>query len=157
MFRLALCMAVLSTFVLALAQKGADADTNAIRNVVDHLAEAWNRHDAHAFALAFAPDADFTNILGQGASGRSNIEEFHARSFASVFKNSKLTILDVKTRFLRPDIAAVDVRWTLAGMLDPQGAPRPDRRGLLNFVMTKDAGQWQITVMHNMDLPPEQP
>ena len=119
---------------------------------MDRFMDAWNRHDAHAFAAVFAEDADFTNVLGIGASGRAKIEEFHAPVFATIFKNSHQKHDDIKIRFIRDDIAAVDVHWQMTGATDPQGNPRPDRRGLLNFVMAKDAGRWQIVVMHNLDL-----
>jgi uncharacterized protein (TIGR02246 family) len=136
----------------ALGQSGKEADQKAIRDVMDRFIDAWNGHDAHAFAAVFAEDADFTNVLGIGASGRSKIEEFHARVFATIFKNSHQKYDDIKIRFIRDDIAAVDVHWQMTGATDPQGNPRPDRHGLLNFVMAKDAGRWQIVVMHNLDL-----
>ncbi|MGA7169006.1 MAG: hypothetical protein WBX08_07650, partial [Candidatus Sulfotelmatobacter sp.] len=58
---------------------------------------------------------------------------------------------DIKTRFLRPDVAAVDVSWKMTGAMDSQGNLH-DRHGLLNFVMEKNAGRWEIVVMHNLDL-----
>jgi len=136
----------------ALGQSGTEPDRKAIRDVMDRFVAAWNRHDAHAFAAVFADDADFTNVLGMGASGRSKIEEFHVPVFATIFKNSHLTYDDIKIRFIRDDIAAVDVHWQMTGATDPQGNLRPERHGLLNFVMSKDAGQWQIVVMHNLEL-----
>ena len=126
---------------------------------MDRFEDAWNRHDAKAFAAVFAEDADFTNWRGSGASGRSKIEEFHAPMFATIFKNSHQKYTDIRTRFVRPDVAAVDVRWQMTGATDPQGNPWPERQGLLNFVMAKNGGQWQIVVMHNLDtsaLPPLQ-
>jgi uncharacterized protein (TIGR02246 family) len=69
-------------------QSGREADQKAIRELMDRFMDAWNRHDAHAFAAVFAEDADFTNWRGVGASGQSKIEEFHAPVFATVFKNS---------------------------------------------------------------------
>jgi hypothetical protein len=47
----------------------------------------------------------------------------------------------------------------MTGVIDAQGSLRPDREGLLNFVMTKSAGRWEILVMHNLDLssPPPPP
>lgn len=124
----------------------------AIRELIDPFMDAWNRHDAHAFAAVFAEDADFRNWRGVGATGRSKIEEFHAPMFATIFKNSHLTYTDIKIRFIRADVAAVDVHWEMTGVLDTQGNPRPDRQGLLNFVMAKDVGKWQIIAMHNLDL-----
>jgi hypothetical protein len=40
----------------------------------------------------------------------------------------------------------------MTGATDAAGNPRPLRDGLLNFVMVKGEGKWQIVVMHNMDL-----
>jgi uncharacterized protein (TIGR02246 family) len=133
-------------------QAETEGDQKAIRGLMDRFMDAWNRHDAHAFATAFAQDADFTNWRGLGATGRSKIEEFHGPMFTTVFRNSHQAYTEIKIRFIRADVAAVDVHWEMTGVLDAQGNPRPDRQGLLNFVMAKDAGQWQIIVMHNLDL-----
>jgi uncharacterized protein (TIGR02246 family) len=153
-------IATLSLFLFLLAasnQAETDTDRPTITGVVDHFMDAWNQHDAHAFAALFSEDADFTNWRGVGATGRQKIEDFHAPLFATIFKNSHQTYSDIKIRFIRPDVAAVDVPWQMTGALDPQGNPRPDRQGLLNFIVAKDAGRWEITVMHNLDttaLPP---
>jgi len=133
-------------------QTKGETDRQAIVAVIDRFVDAWNRHDAKAFAAVFAEDADFTNWRGTGASGRSKIEEFHAPLFATIFKNSHQSYTAIKTRFIRPDVAAVDVHWEMTGAMDAQENPRPDRQGLLNFVMAKNAGEWQILVMHNLDL-----
>ena len=151
----ALC---LSLFASALPrQTGSNDDRKAIRALMDRFTDAWNKHDAHAFASVFAEDADFTNVVGKGATGRSQIEAFHAPVFATIFKNSHVKYTDAKIRFIRADVAAVDVPWEMTGVLDPQGNPRPDRVGLLNFTMANDGGQWQIVVMHNLDLTPAPP
>jgi len=72
-----------------------EADEPAIRAVVDQFMDAWNRHDAKAFAGVFSEDADFTNWRGTGASGRSKIEEFHAPMFATVFSKSHQEYTDI--------------------------------------------------------------
>lgn len=135
-----LMAAAISSLLLPLAaigQNGDARDRQAIQGVMDRFEDAWNRHDAKAFAAVFAEDADFTNWRGTGASGRSKIEEFHAPMFATIFKNSHQKYTDIRTRFVRPDVAAVDVRWEMTGATDSQGNPRPERQGLLNFVMAK--------------------
>lgn len=137
--------------LLLMAQTGVEADEYAIRAVMDRFMDAWNHHDAEAFAAVFSQDADFTNIRGMGATGRAKIEAFHAPGFATIFSKSHQEYTDIKTRFLRPDVAAVDVRWKMTGAMDPQGNLR-DRDGLLNFVMEKNAGRWEIVVLHNLDL-----
>jgi uncharacterized protein (TIGR02246 family) len=143
--------------LLFTAQTSAETDEHAIRAVMDRFMDAWNHHVAKAFAAVFAEDADFTNVRGIGASGRQKIEDFHAPVFATIFSKSHQEYTDVKTRFIRPDIAAVDVHWKMTGVIDAQGNPRPDREGLLNFVMAKNAGRWEILVMHNLDLSAQPP
>jgi uncharacterized protein (TIGR02246 family) len=135
----------------------AEPDEAAIRNVVARFVEAWNQHDAHAFSLVFSETADFTNVRGVGASGRAAIEAFHAPVFQTMFKASHQTAVVKSIRFIKPDVAAVDVLWEMTGSTDRTGVPIALRKGLLSFVMTKQADQWSILVMHNMDLPAEPP
>jgi hypothetical protein len=40
-------------------QTKSESDQQAIVAVIDRFVEAWNRHDAKAFAAVFAEDADF--------------------------------------------------------------------------------------------------
>jgi uncharacterized protein (TIGR02246 family) len=131
------------------------ADEAAINAVItDRFLAGWNAHDAHLFASAFAPDADLTNVRGVSASGRENIEQFHAQAFQRMFMQSHQTAEVKKIRFLKPDVAVVDVRWEMTGALTPDGVSRPVRTGLLDLVFTSSSGSWLITVMHNVDLTP---
>jgi hypothetical protein len=59
-------------------QTNGETDRQAIAAGIDRFVEAWNRHDAKAFAAAFTEDADFTNWRGEGTSGRSKVEERQA-------------------------------------------------------------------------------
>ncbi|MFL6374419.1 MAG: SgcJ/EcaC family oxidoreductase [Pyrinomonadaceae bacterium] len=124
-----------------------------IRQVVADFMAAWNQHDAKAFSMVFAPDAEFTNVLGVSAAGRDEIERFHAPRFTTTFKNSHQTMTDTRTRFIKSDVAAVDVRWEMTGATDTAGNTIPLRKGLLNFVMVRAHNNWVIAVMHNMNLP----
>ena len=126
-----------------------------IRMLVDGFTDAWNHHDAHAFAGTFAEDADFTNVRGAGAHGRAAVEEFHAPVFTTVFKNSQLTANNVQIRFLTPDLASVDIRWEMTGAVGQDGVPIPLRQGLLNWIVARQDGRWLILIMHNQDLRPQ--
>ena len=148
--RIAICL-LLPSF-LGMVRTSKETDENAIHAVINRFVDAWNHHDAKAFAAVFSEDADFTNVRGMGASGRAAIEAFHAPVFATIFSKSHLEYTDIKTRYLRSDIAAVDVRWKMTGAMDPQGNPWPEREGLLNFVMAKNDGRWEIAVMHNLEI-----
>ena len=133
--------------------QGNSIDEMGIKKVLADQVEAWNRHDAKAFSMAFAEDADFTNVVGASAHGRAEVEKFHAPMFATIFKDSNLKMTKTKIRFIKPDVAAVDAWWEMTGAKTREGKEIPLRKGLLNFVMTKEGGRWFITVMHNMDLP----
>jgi len=128
-------------------------DEMGIKKVLADQVEAWNRRDAKAFSMAFAEDADFTNVVGASAHGRAEVEKFHSPMFATIFKDSNLKMTKTKIRFIKPDVAAVDAWWEMTGAKTREGKEIPLRKGLLNFVMTKEGGRWFITVMHNMDLP----
>ena len=127
-------------------------DEERIKKVLADFTDAWNKHDAKTFSNVFSEDADFTNVVGKGATGRNEIEKFHAPMFSTKFKDTYLKINKSKIRFIKPDVAAVDAWWEMTGIKGPEGQDMPPRKGLLNFIMTKDNDTWLITVMHNMDL-----
>lgn len=155
---LALCLAVQifavgQTTDSKVVRSGNDRDAEAIKKVLTDFIEAWNKHDAKAFSIVFAEDADFTNVRGTSAHGRMEVEKFHAPMFATRFKETNQKITDTKIRFIKPDVAAVDARWEMTGAKNAEGQDIQLRKELLNFVMTKGNDKWFITVMHNMDLP----
>ncbi len=126
-----------------------------IDGLVDALMSAWNRHDAAAFAAAFAEDVEFTNVFGLTFYGRAAIEASHAAIFRTLFKDSALIATDTSVRFVRADVAAVDLRWEMTDTgRDPEGRAWSKRHGLMSMVATEQAGAWHVTVCHNQDLPP---
>ena len=162
-FTAALSALILSSIVIGQAtasQSSAAGDLQAEQGISKVLADflaAWNKHDARAFSLVFAEDADFTNVAGISAHGRAEVEKFHAPRFATTFKDTHQTVTETKVRFIRPDVAMVDARWEMTGAKNPQGQDVGLRTGLLTFVMTKEGNGWFITVMHNMNLPASSP
>lgn len=136
-------------------------DEAAIRELAAAFEKTHNAHDAKAFAALFAPDGEFTNVVGMTARGREAIEAFHRPLFEGdtsrgnpSFKEAVLKVDEVRVRFLRPDVASVDILWTQTGSKAPDGEDRGTRKGLASWVVTKDDGAWRVAVMHNMDLPP---
>jgi len=136
-------------------------DEAAIQDLISRLVAGSNANDVKAFANVFAEDADFTNVIGQHAKGRASIEEFHAPYYSGPrqpgrpsFINARLTAVESKIRFLRPDVAAVDIKWQQTGAISPKGHPWGPRTGLMNWVVTREKGMWAIAVMHNLQLTP---
>ena len=90
-------------------EKAADraADEAEIRTVQMRQAEAWNRHDAKAYAALFAEDADDRERARlRWWRGRAGAQSKLGAAFAFVFAESTLSIAEVHTRFLAPDVAA---------------------------------------------------
>jgi uncharacterized protein (TIGR02246 family) len=140
------------------APEGSMADGSTARTTIDGLVHllvnAWNRHDAAAFAAGFAEDVEFTDAFGLTVYGRAAIEAAHAAIFRTAFKDSTLTAADTRVRFVRADVAAVDLCWELTGARGPEGHAGPERHGLMTMVATEQAGAWRFTICHNQDLPP---
>lgn len=130
----------------------AESGEQGVAALVGALVGVWNVHDPRAFAACFMADADFTNVFGMTAKGRDTVERFHAPILETMFRDSRLTATDTRTRFLSDDIAAVDVRWEMTGARDPMGKEWPKRRGLMSLIAMRDGRRWSIAVMHNMDL-----
>jgi uncharacterized protein (TIGR02246 family) len=135
----------------------AEADESAIRALQARQAVAWNAHDAAAYANLFAPDGDVVNVLGWWWRGRAEIQSKLSDAFAWVFRDSKLTITDVHSRFLDRTTAIVHVRWTMDGAEAPPGAPVPPREGIQLQIVRKANGQWLIASFQNTNSIPETP
>jgi uncharacterized protein (TIGR02246 family) len=136
---------------------GQSRDEADIRKVETGLQEAWNHHDMSAWANLFAEDADFVNVVGWWWKGRPEIERKHTDAHAFIFRESTLTIDEVHTRFLTPQIAVVHVLWSLVGSRKPDGTPGPPRKGIFTQVLQKRADKWLISAAQNTDSIPEVP
>jgi uncharacterized protein (TIGR02246 family) len=158
----ALLMTILCISAAPAAATGEkEKDEAAIRQLAASVEKAHNAHDAKALAAVFAADGDFTSVKGKTAHGRKAIEELHRPMFEGdtskgnpSFKEAVLKVDEVRVRFLRPDVASVDILWTQTGSKAPDGKDRGTRQGLMSWVVTQEDGTWQVTVMHNMDLLP---
>jgi uncharacterized protein (TIGR02246 family) len=133
------------------------SDVHAVREVQMQQAQAWNRHDAAAYAALFAADGDVVNVLGWWWRGRSEIEGKLTDAFAWVFRDCTLTIGEVHVRLLDPVTAVAHVRWVLEGAKVPPGAPEPPRQGIQLQVLRKELGRWQIVSFQNTNSAPETP
>jgi uncharacterized protein (TIGR02246 family) len=145
MIRLIVIAAGLTASSFAAAQS---SDEAAIRQLQSRQADAWNRHDAAAYARLFTEDGDVVNVLGWLWRGRPEIERKLTAAFAFVFKDSKLAIPDVQVRPLSPAVAVAHVRWTMTGARTPPGMPEP-REGIQLQVLTKHGSEWLIASIQN--------
>src|SRR3954465_6214821 len=105
------------------------ADEAAIRGLEGAQQDAWNRHDAKAYAALFTEDGDCVNVVGWWWKGRAEIEQKLTDAYLFVFKESALTIKDsdIDVKFPAPGVAVAPVRWTMTGAPPPKGIPEPQQ------------------------------
>ncbi len=142
---------------------GGDAEPK-IRAIVQSETDAWNRGDAEAFGAHYAEDGSFTNVIGQQLYGRKAFIAQHATIFSTIYKGSHNALNVTRIKFLRPDVAVVDIDGILLGAtrLPPglKAAPDGALHVKLQEVMTLEHGDWQIAAFHNVavyPLPPGDP
>lgn len=123
-----------------------------VSRIVEAFAQCWNRHDMASFAELFAPDAEFVNVVGLWWKGREEIRKAHEFSHATMFSNSRLTLLDRSVRFPVAQVAIARARWSLEGHVAPDGAALPPRTGVLLNVLSNVSGRWQIIDSQNTDI-----
>jgi uncharacterized protein (TIGR02246 family) len=105
-----------------------------------------------AFALRFAPDAEFANVVGLWWQGRGEIEKAHASMHATLFRQSRLTMSDSSIRFPLGRVAVARSRWILEGLVSPEDAPLPARQGILLNVLRRGPAAWSIIDPQNTDI-----
>lgn len=127
-----------------------------IRQVEMQQQEAWNRHDARAYANLFSEDGDCVNVVGWWWKGRAEIQKKLTAAYAFVFRESRLTITDVDVKFPAPEMAIAHVRWTMVGARTPEALPKP-QQGIQTQLLQKQKGKWLIVAFQNTNALPEMP
>lgn len=151
-------MGVLVTGSLMAQAQASDADKAAVEAVVANAADAWNRGDAKAFAAHYAEDGSFTNVIGMQLYGREPFVAQHERIFATIYKGSHDTLSIGRIKFLRPDVAVVDVDAKVENFKELPPGLKAEADGALHtklqMVMTKENGEWWIAAFHNVAVVP---
>jgi uncharacterized protein (TIGR02246 family) len=152
------CLTLLTLFAFLSAGRisaQTDDDRAEIRSVALRQGQVWG-HDAKAYAALCTEDCDVVNVVGWHWKGRAEVERKLTGAFQTMFRDSKLTITEVETRFLRPDVAVAHARWTMVGAKAPPGMPEP-RHGIQTLVFTRQSGRWLIAAFQNTLSLPERP
>lgn len=96
------------------------SDETAIRGIIQDEIAAWNKGDAVAYSRHFAADGTFTNITGQFFTGYDAFLKQHQVIFEGRFKQTTLQQDIVSLKFVRPDVAVVEVLTAVAGVVSGQ-------------------------------------
>jgi uncharacterized protein (TIGR02246 family) len=151
---LALLVLVSITVAVSWAkEESRTADETAIKQLVANFNDCFNRKDAHGCTMLYAEDGEFTSSRGDMfTQGHPELEKHYQHVLSTFLKNAHRTGTVRRIRFLSPTMASVDTDWELTGATSPTGGEAPPvRRGLLTWIVTKQKGQWYITVFHEFD------
>jgi uncharacterized protein (TIGR02246 family) len=136
-------------------------DEAAIRNIVQEEVASWNSGDAAGYSRHFAADGIFVNIRGEYRAGVQAFTQQHVFLFNGPFHGSTLKQDVVSLRFVRPDVAVVEVLTSVTGIQNLPPGTNTDNKGRLRTrllqVMVKDGGEWKITNYHNADVKADVP
>lgn len=149
LFLLSACVRSAAAAPQTLAGLPQDADRATIAKAIQSYMDLWNTHDIHSVAMLYAEDCDFINNFGDVTHGRDAFEKTFSAFMAGPYSATVQSGTIRSVRFLKPDVAAVDVDWEMTGAKNPDGTVRPTRKGIHSLIMTKQAsGSWLITIMH---------
>jgi len=138
------------------ATQASATDEGHIRAIVEEQVTAWNAGDAIAFSTSFGDSGSFTNIRGTVFYGHKAFEDRHREILTGFFKGSKLAMSIARIRFVRPDVAIVDLSTELSNLSGAPPGVRPNAAGRiltrLQQVFVKDNGVWRVESYHNVDV-----
>jgi len=100
--------------LLGTPDKGRDADTKAINDVLSAQQAAWNRGDVDAFLVGYWPSPELTFSGSSGVSrGWDGVLARYKKSYPNHAAMGQLEFSDLEFRFLGPDAALVLGQWHL--------------------------------------------
>src|SRR6266850_2146760 len=103
-----------SVRLLGTPDKGRDADTRAINDVLSAQQSAWNRGDVDAFLVGYWPSPELTFSGSSGVSrGWDGVLARYKKSYPNHAAMGQLEFSDLEFRFLGPDAALVLGQWLL--------------------------------------------
>jgi uncharacterized protein (TIGR02246 family) len=117
----------------------------AARDLYARLLDAWNEHDAEAFAALFAGDGVSIGFDGSTATGDQIREHVGA-----VFADHETAAYIAKMREVRALGADAVLLRAIAGMVPPGGdAVNPDANALQSLVAVRGGEEWRIALFQN--------
>jgi len=128
--------------LLETLDKGWDADTKAIDEVLKAQQAAWNRGDVDAFLVGYWRSPELTFSGGNGVSrGWDGVLARYKKSYPNHAAMGQLEFSDLEFRFLGPEAALVLGQWHLK-------RESGDIGGVFTLVWQKFPDSWKIIHDH---------
>lgn len=120
------------------------AEEQSIRELLDRLADDWNRADVDAYGSLFTEDARYITFFGGIYRGRAEIVASHRVLWAKALKGTRMQGEVIEIRFVAPDVAIVVGRGEVTKK-SPKKLPK-----VQSFVVVRqDDGRWLFAHFHN--------
>lgn len=143
MLRIPAIVALLA--IAAFGQAGSASDQAAIRAIVDHWRQTWDRFDASVLAGDYTENADWQNAFGVRKKGSAEIVAFVSAVVKRPTNQGRHTTWkDPEIRFVRPDVAIAYRDYQTGGNKSMDGKDAPERSTHSTWILVKDGGKWRI-------------
>jgi len=110
------------------------------------LLEAWNRHDAAAYAALFTEDGYVVGFDGSEMSGREEIEQ----SLSAIFADHETGRYVAKVRGERTISDDVAMLSAIAGLVPAgQSDLNPQLNAIQTLVAKRESGKWRVLQFQN--------
>jgi uncharacterized protein (TIGR02246 family) len=117
-----------------------------VADLYDALLDAWNRHDAAAYAALFAEDGYVVGFDGSEMNGRDEIEQ----SLTEIFADHETGRYVGKVRDQRTVCDDVALLHTVAGLVAAGKTDlNPDLNAVQTLVARRDDETWRIVQFQN--------
>jgi ketosteroid isomerase-like protein len=139
-----LVVALLFTSSAALAQNAADSEKSAIRALLAHQVDAWNRGDLEGFMAGYwrSPELSFISGTTETRGWEPTLERYRKKYQGEGKEMGKLDFFDLRVEMLAPDAAFVRGHWRLK----MKNGEEPG--GMFTLILRKFSGGWQIIHDH---------
>lgn len=118
-----------------------------IRQLIADVEKAQNERSPEDFLRHFMPDAVWVTAFGRRLTGRDEIATFTRKVLTPALGNQYARYEAEHISFLRPDVAAVNVRQR--PVLD-DGSPIPgEAEGSPLYILVKEGERWMIAIGQN--------
>ncbi len=81
--------------------------------------------------------------------GADEINRVHKKSSTTWMKDAKITLIDLRIRFIKPDVVIVHQLHEMSGSRNPDGKKLPPHQELSIRVLVKEQGKWITTAFQN--------
>lgn len=134
------------------ASTGTAQDEQAIRDLEDHWATAWNTGDVAGIGALLTGEYETVDARGVHTRGREAAEEMLRTVIANRPPGMTLTVSTTFVHFIDATHATAGGKWSLAGA--PAGQPS---RGAWLTALVRQGGGWQMVSGLSADEPPAMP